>query len=171
MDQDLLDYWCDDGNVYNGDGCDAYCILEYGYECLGGDFDFPDACREVCGDGFNIGINECDDRNFENGDGCDSNCFIENGFFCVGGDPNNRDVCDEICGDGFNNYYFFCDDGNLINGDGCDSLCNIEQNWECILGSPTTRDYCWRPHPHIERMTISPNNTVLTLYFNETVFM
>ena len=47
---------CDDGNNYNGDGCDADCILEYGYECLGGDLYTPDVCSEVCGDGYNIGL-------------------------------------------------------------------------------------------------------------------
>ena len=33
-------------------------------------------CLEVCGDGFNFGINECDDGNLSDYDGCSSQCIV-----------------------------------------------------------------------------------------------
>ena len=58
---------CDDGNNYNGDGCNSQCIVEPGYQC-------DQTCTEICGDGFNFGHVQCDDGNLLNGDGCSSNC-------------------------------------------------------------------------------------------------
>ena len=172
---------CDDGNEYNGDGCDADCVLEYGYECVGGDLYTPDVCREVCGDGFNIGINACDDGNTKSkilfpktiidGDGCSSSCAVESGWTCAGGTPTVEDNCTEICGDGRVFGRYFCDDGNLVNGDGCNSLCNIENGYTCGGGNTTTRDFCWRPNPRIVDAKINSNNTVITLTFNESTFM
>ena len=78
-------YTCDDGNTISGDGCDSNCQTEAYFQCAGGDQYGPDVCVEVCGDGFNYGINECDDWNFEDGDGCNSTCFIETGWYCVTG--------------------------------------------------------------------------------------
>ena len=91
---------CDDGNNWNGDGCDANCILEYGMNCKGGDKYTPDVCYEECGDGFNLGINDCDDANNLSGDGCSSTCEVEPGWTCNGGTRTQRDWCNEICGDG-----------------------------------------------------------------------
>jgi len=54
---------CDDGNNYNGDGCDANCILEHGMNCTGGDLYTPDTCFETCGDGYHLGLLPCDDGN------------------------------------------------------------------------------------------------------------
>jgi len=167
----MQEWLCDDGNAYNGDGCDADCALEKGYECDGGDTYYPDVCIETCGDGFNMGINPCDDRNTVDGDGCSSLCQVESGWTCAGGTANNLDTCVEDCGDGRNYGEFFCDDGNNDNGDGCSSTCDIEINWTCGGGSPDGPDFCWRPHPYITDMSIVPNNTVLTLSFNETVYM
>lgn len=39
-------------------------------------------CSEICGDGFNFGINECDDGNVINGDGCNSECVVEDRWKC-----------------------------------------------------------------------------------------
>jgi len=52
---------CDDGNLINGDGCSAACVVE------------------SCGDGVinNSGNEACDDGNFANGDGCTSTCAFE----------------------------------------------------------------------------------------------
>lgn len=52
---------CDDGNIFNGDGCSSGCRIEY-----------PD-----CGNGIkNIG-EECDDGNVDYGDGCTPLCKLE----------------------------------------------------------------------------------------------
>jgi cysteine-rich repeat protein len=55
---------CDDGNVNNGDGCDAVCRSEI---------------LDVCGNGITETGEQCDDGNVNNGDGCDAVCLIETG--------------------------------------------------------------------------------------------
>lgn len=55
---------CDDGNVDDGDGCDADCMLE-------------EEPEDVCGDGDQTGDEECDDGNVDDGDGCDATCVFE----------------------------------------------------------------------------------------------
>ena len=54
---------CDDGNLQNGDGCNAQCQ------------------NELCGDNITQPLlgEQCDDGNLINGDGCNSNCNLE---FC-----------------------------------------------------------------------------------------
>ena len=37
---------CDDGNVNNGDGCNQYCLVEYGYTCSL-DTAKKDICKEI----------------------------------------------------------------------------------------------------------------------------
>jgi cysteine-rich repeat protein len=37
-------YFCDDGNTVNGDGCDSTCDIENGYTCGGGNSTSPDFC-------------------------------------------------------------------------------------------------------------------------------
>ena len=51
---------CDDGNVVNGDGCNAICTS-----------------NETCGTGFIDPGEQCDDGNNIDGDGCSSTCQIE----------------------------------------------------------------------------------------------
>lgn len=51
---------CDDGNLRNGDGCNAHCTL----------------AEPLCGDCIISGGEECDDGNQNDGDGCDSNCRL-----------------------------------------------------------------------------------------------
>jgi cysteine-rich repeat protein len=48
---------CDDGNTRGGDGCDARCLQEPGYNCApkGG------ACETICGDGLQLVGDTCDD--------------------------------------------------------------------------------------------------------------
>eukprot|EP00347_Sterkiella_histriomuscorum_P013046 403366220 len=162
---------CDDGNNYNGDGCDADCILEYGYVCIGGDLYTPDVCSEECGDGYNIGLLACDDGNNLSGDGCSSTCEVEAGWTCTGGGTYTSDTCTETCGDGKDFNQYFCDDGNKVSGDGCSSVCNIESGYTCTGGTANNPDHCWRPYPRIVSATLSANNTVITLTFNETTFM
>ena len=54
---------CDDGNVVDGDGCQADCTL-------------PPA-GSVCGNGVREAAEQCDDSNTKNLDGCDSACKFE----------------------------------------------------------------------------------------------
>eukprot|EP01022_Parablepharisma_sp_SALTPOND_P000759 TRINITY_DN104_c0_g1_i1.p1 TRINITY_DN104_c0_g1~~TRINITY_DN104_c0_g1_i1.p1 ORF type:complete len:558 (-),score=49.25 TRINITY_DN104_c0_g1_i1:6073-7746(-) len=39
-------YECDDGNLFNGDGCSADCKIEYGYKCKK-NVDRPDTCFDI----------------------------------------------------------------------------------------------------------------------------
>eukprot|EP01022_Parablepharisma_sp_SALTPOND_P001165 TRINITY_DN105725_c2_g1_i1.p1 TRINITY_DN105725_c2_g1~~TRINITY_DN105725_c2_g1_i1.p1 ORF type:complete len:1460 (-),score=75.94 TRINITY_DN105725_c2_g1_i1:591-4970(-) len=49
-------------------------------------------CKEICGDGINLGQYECDDGNIFDGDGCSSECKLEKGYKCVS--QNGRpDIC------------------------------------------------------------------------------
>jgi cysteine-rich repeat protein len=58
--------------------------------------DKKEKCDEVCGDGFNMGINECDDGNKIDKDGCSSNCRVERGYKCRGGSATQKDLCQKI---------------------------------------------------------------------------
>lgn len=55
-----------------------------------------DHCIEICGDGFNYGLNPCDDGNTQDGDGCSSTCKVEEGFNCTGGGPYSPDLCLDV---------------------------------------------------------------------------
>ncbi|MBI2378770.1 MAG: DUF4215 domain-containing protein [Deltaproteobacteria bacterium] len=50
---------CDDGNMTDGDGCSAQCLVE------------------SCGNGRKEGLDECDDGNHVDGDGCTAACRLE----------------------------------------------------------------------------------------------
>lgn len=65
-----------------------------------------------------------------------------------------------------------CDDGNTKNGDGCDSSCNVEIGWYCFDGSIVTRDICrLLPRPIVTSIFIDTNNTLVTMYFNESIIL
>lgn len=137
--------WCDDGNQYNGDGCDRYCQQESYFSCTGGNSTSPDVCSEVCGDGVNLGFNECEDGNKRNVDGCSSTCHVEKGWFCELNFDTGLDDCYELCGDGLIFYrtpQTQCDDGNDIDGDGCSSFCIVEDGYTCAGGTGTVADKC-----------------------------
>lgn len=72
---------CDDGNVSNGDGCDADCRIEEGWSCAGGSWTHESTC-DVCGNGKLRATERCDDGNLESGDGCSQSCEIEHGYTC-----------------------------------------------------------------------------------------
>lgn len=115
---------CDDGNKLSGDGCSATCKVEDGFECITNSK--KSQCKEICGDGINLGHFGCDDGNKIGGDGCSSTCFVEAGWDCGSG------KCLPICGDGINTGGLNeCDDGNLSDGDGCSSQCTTEPGWIC----------------------------------------
>jgi len=46
-------FQCDDGNIFDGDGCSASCEVEAGFQCIGGTANNRDTCLEICGDGQN----------------------------------------------------------------------------------------------------------------------
>ena len=109
---------CDDGNVVNGDGCSAECMIEPGFSCY--HFAVPpypcgaiaDQCGPVCGDGKLVGNESlapsCDDGNRLSDDGCSSICQVECGYSCAGG---SAQVCTTTCGDGLRAGSEQCDDG------------------------------------------------------------
>jgi cysteine-rich repeat protein len=85
--------YCDDGNNKEGDGCSSQCRVETGFECSGGNVTSKDVCREICGDGKNMGVLECDDGNILEDDGCNSRCQKEAFYVCFGGSPTTPDKC------------------------------------------------------------------------------
>jgi cysteine-rich repeat protein len=122
---------CDDGNTQGGDGCDADCHEEKGFDCSGA----PSVCAPVCGDGIVAGKEGCDDGNAAPGDGCDAACAVETGFACMG----SPSLCDTVCGDGIKAGFEACDDGNATSNDGCSATCTPEKGFSCV-GSPSVCD-------------------------------
>lgn len=57
---------CDDGNIDNGDGCNATCFLEPGYQWNSTESEV----YTVCGDSVRVGTEECDDGGTSDNDGC-----------------------------------------------------------------------------------------------------
>jgi ELWxxDGT repeat protein/cysteine-rich repeat protein len=109
---------CDDGNLVDGDACEANCtlprcgngILDVGEECDDGNLEDGDGCESSCRlrgcrDGFLSAGEQCDDGNLEDGDGCDYNCTATR------------------CGNGVLSSGEQCDDGNHVAGDGCETDC------------------------------------------------
>jgi len=115
---------CDDGNTATGDGCDAQCKPEDGWNCPadGGD------CVPRCGDGKIRQAEQCDDANTESGDGCDEQCALESGWVCL----TTGAACESaLCGDGVLAGSETCDDGDQFPGDGCNAECQLELGWAC----------------------------------------
>ncbi|WP_163999095.1 DUF4215 domain-containing protein [Pyxidicoccus caerfyrddinensis] len=120
---------CDDRNTTSGDGCNAECTEEPGWNCpqSGG------RCRAAqCGDGIIAGDEECEDGNATAGDGCSTQCRLEEGHKC----PDLGKPCQTtVCGDGVIEGTEQCDDGPVKvhdMGDGCSPQCKKEP--ECTNG-------------------------------------
>jgi cysteine-rich repeat protein len=124
---------CDDGDTNPGDGCDAACAQEDGFDC--DTLVEPTVCVPiVCGDGLVDFLTEaCDDGDTTPGDGCAANCTIEDGFECGFDEPS---VCVLACGNGAISGVEECDDANNNNGDGCAAACTTEANFSCS-GDPS----------------------------------
>lgn len=71
---------CDDGGVEPGDGCDASCMVEAGYNCEG-DVGATSTCTLLCGNGTVDGGEECDDS----------------GATDMDPPAGNQDYCSETC--------------------------------------------------------------------------
>jgi cysteine-rich repeat protein len=83
---------CDDGNIVNGDGCNATCQLESGATCTVDVLPVIGVCDtagtgsvsgNVCGNGLVAWAEICDDSNTVNGDGCSATCTLETGATCA----------------------------------------------------------------------------------------
>jgi len=119
---------CDDMNAINGDGCNAFCVVEF------------------CGDGLlqpAIG-EDCDDGNTAGGDCCSETCQFETtGSSCADGDLcTTGDVCDGAgtCVGA----PVVCDDTNVCTDDSCNAgtgVCDFVPNTDpCADG-----DLCTEP--------------------------
>jgi cysteine-rich repeat protein len=106
---------CDDGNLVNGDGCDANCTLTScgngiatpPEQCDDGNNAAGDGCSGICGlegacgDNVVSPFEQCDDGNAVSGDGCDSNCtptacgnsIVAGAELCDNGASNGVDLC------------------------------------------------------------------------------
>ena len=138
---------CDDGNLIDGDGCDARCLDEQcgngevddGEECDDGDRIPGDGCSAACEEDFcgdrrlQNGLEDCEDGNRNNGDGCTSTCEAEDvplcGNFQIDFDPDTFEQLEQ------------CDDGNRRSGDFCSSSCRAEFCGDGIT-QPTLQEQC-----------------------------
>jgi len=120
---------CDDGNIFNNDGCSTTCTVQTGYTCTGS----PSVCVTTCGDGKRAGLETCDDGNTTAGDGCSATCTVQAGYTCTTATPN---VCAPTCGDGIKIGAEACDDGNTTANDGCSATCTVQTGYVCV-GSPS----------------------------------
>ena len=146
---------CDDGNLDEGDGCNAACevescgdgVVQGDEQCDDGNDVDTDACPgncldAICGDGYaHEGVEACDDANDIDTDECTSLCvaascgdgLVYDGVeLCDDGNDVDTDACTSLCapaacGDGFvQEGVEACDDGNLDDDDGCSSSCEVE---------------------------------------------
>ncbi|HJW75580.1 MAG TPA: DUF4215 domain-containing protein, partial [Thermoleophilia bacterium] len=150
---------CDDGNVSDGDGCSASCLLEDGFTCFDvvstAPQDAPPSYTRCeprgCGDGA---INEgeaCDDWNLEDADGCSSGCSLEPGYTCgvstVTALPEvlvhrTVDCVSLACGDGALDPGEVCDDGA---GNGQAGFCSTDCRDRLPLALVETDPYALVP--------------------------
>ncbi len=84
--------FCEDGNTASGDGCNANCEVETGYNCIIPSMGSPSVCHlKGCGDGVvdtaAATPEECDDLNTTSGDRCSSTCTLE--FDVAEAEPND----------------------------------------------------------------------------------
>jgi ELWxxDGT repeat protein/cysteine-rich repeat protein len=137
---------CDDGNLVNGDGCDANCratgcgngIVTAGEECDDGNAVDDDSCRNgcvlnVCGDGVtHAGVEACDDGNATDTDACGNDCTLR-------------------CGDGVVQGAEECDSGQ---GNGSDGCCSST----CALLDDDGDGVCdaYDPCPHVAGASPAP---------------
>jgi cysteine-rich repeat protein len=157
---------CDDGNVFDNDGCSNSCKVEEGWTCSGR----PSICSPLifCGNGVVEEDEQCDDGNSVDTDDCNNSCQTNDPAYCGNGVVEGDEWCDDgniydndgcnksceveagwICSGSFSQCYKYaicnngvlegeeqCDDGNTFNNDGCSNTCEEEVGWACT-GSPS----------------------------------
>jgi cysteine-rich repeat protein len=115
---------CDDGNMTNGDGCNAACLKELGEPCSG---------NVVCASGF------CDPAG--NICACDQDADCPAGQLCnTVSDPNT--CVNAGCGNFVLEAGEGCDDGNITSGDGCNSVCLREIGQPCVMSGQCASGFC-----------------------------
>ncbi|CAD8109512.1 unnamed protein product [Paramecium sonneborni] len=93
---------CDDANNDAYDGCYQCqyschlmclnCFQGLCIQCEPGYNEQESQCIHVCGDGYQVQLEEqCDDGNLDNNDGCSNNCLIEQNWKCY--PQNNISIC------------------------------------------------------------------------------
>jgi cysteine-rich repeat protein len=159
---------CDDGNLFDGDGCDSNCtltvcgngIVTTGEQCDDGNAVDGDECdssctRTACGNGIVTAAEQCDDGNLVAGDGCDSDCtftscgngIVTSGEQCDDANFVDGDGCDSnctvtACGNGVVAAGEQCDDGNTNSDDGCAADCTAEAGWACPTPGQPCQPVC-----------------------------
>lgn len=138
---------CDDGNMADGDGCDASCKFTCASDDPTRDCSNMDPCvgtmcddaTHTCGNPVNEG--DVCALNSVCMDGMCSMIVCGNGVTdlgeaCDDGNTNDGDGCESdctlpisgsVCGNGMRETGEQCDDSNTTNLDGCDSACKFEQ--------------------------------------------
>ena len=132
----------DDGNLKNGDGWSNLCVVDYGWDCSGGNTLLPDYCSTLWGDGILVTpYEQCDDGNRASGDGWSVFWIIEeNCYWTTNLSAPINSIWSEYWGDCKNMYILPWDDGNTKNDDGCSSSWVVETGFKWEGGSPTKRD-------------------------------
>ena len=132
--------WCDDGNRFSGDGCNALCQLEANWFCpIPGQ---PCVDHRVCGNKVLTSNETCDDGNTVSGDGCSGDCqMIEPGWRCpVPGRP-----CTAICGNQLDGSVT-CDAGNRQGGRCGDGVLTAGEKCDCGDGTVPVPAGCFGPN-------------------------
>lgn len=87
---------CDDNNTNSGDGCNAACNVESGWECAGE----PSLCRRLCGNGAIDAGEQCDGPNL-GGASCVSLGYLRGSLACSPSCQfDTRSCVAPRCGDG-----------------------------------------------------------------------
>jgi cysteine-rich repeat protein len=159
---------CDDGNIFDGDGCGSTCTLEPACDCCLPDpqgapycnsppcrqavcavhpeccqVSWTAACADAAGRLCSCCIPNCGNGTVDAGEQCDDGALVD-------GDGCSSFCRYEICGNGFIDLHETCDDGNTTSGDGCSSNCQdeacgngtIDVNEQCDDGNTEGTDDC-----------------------------
>lgn len=127
------DEGCDDGNDVSGDGCNAQCLIEEGFDCNDGPVGLVGSasCAFECDAGTCQGSDTCGDGTVDAREGCDTSgdsvtctadCKVKSGNACG---PLLSSACDSgLCAsfgpDAGNCVDTGCGNGVVESGEGCD---------------------------------------------------
>ncbi len=140
-----IDEGCDDGNVVAGDGCDAACHVEAGFQCTQVRLDSPQAdalppelveptvsqCTALCGDEIVAAGEACDQGELNGIEGyCGVDCTL--GAFCGNGILDAGETCDDGRNVGLPGDLSSCPPGCVATGFCGDAI--VQQNESCDSG-------------------------------------